>query len=38
MRKNIRSVKGNRHIKSALFEAVWVVSRSRNNSLALTSL
>ena len=34
-RKSTRSVKGNPHIKSALCEAAWAVSRSRNTKLAI---
>nr|WP_106779072.1 IS110 family transposase [Lysinibacillus timonensis] len=33
-RKSTRTVKGNPHIKSALCEAAWAVSRSRNRWLA----
>ena len=33
-RKSTRSIKGNPHIKSAMCEAAWAVSRSRNRWLA----
>ncbi|MBZ5753920.1 IS110 family transposase [Metabacillus rhizolycopersici] len=34
-RKSARTVKGNPHIKTALCEAAWAVSRSRNKRLAV---
>lgn len=34
-RKSTRTVKGNPHIKSALCEAAWAVSRSRNTYLSI---
>ena len=34
-RKSTRSVKGNPHIKSALCEAAWAASRSRNTKLSV---
>ncbi|OIJ11510.1 IS110 family transposase [Anaerobacillus arseniciselenatis] len=34
-RKSTRSTKGNPHIKSALCEAAWAVSRSRNKRLSI---
>ena len=33
-RESTRTVKGNPHIKSAMCEAAWAVSRSRNRGLA----